>query len=340
MIKYTIIMPMFNAEKFLQKNLDFFKKNNRNDIEYLIINDGSTDNSYEIVKNSNIKNIKLINQGNHGVSYTRNLGIKEARGKYICFLDSDDYYEDDILDFFDNIYEKDYDVIRFGYYISTKSKKIIGKYLRENIVIDNYNKNRENFKLLYTSCLLNPPFNQLIKKDILLDNNIYFNKNYKYGEDLDFNRRLMHHVNKVFFSDKILYNYVVNGSSTTNNETLKNVEKCIEDALNIHINGFKMCKKDCPKYLNKCYYNVSVELTTVIRRLFFVKSLKLKDIRKKLNEINQNKNIIYLKKFEKNYDSTKFYKKVIIRNASYITLIYFKYYYRLKKFIANLIKYK
>lgn len=339
MIRYTIIMPMFNAEKFLKKNLTFFKNNNRNDIEYLIINDGSTDNSYEIVKNANIENVILIDQKNLGVSYTRNIGIKNARGKYICFLDSDDYYEENILDFFDSIYDKDYDLIRFGYYISTKSKKIIGNHFKENTVINNYKKNSENYKILYTTSLLNTSVNQLIKRKILINNNIYFNKIYKYGEDLEFNIRLMHHVDNVFFSKKILYNYFRNEDSTTNKETVENVEKCIDDAINIHVNRFRMCQLDCPKHLNECYYNVSLELTTVLRRLLFLKNIKLRDIKKKINDIKKNENIIYFNQFNKKYNSTKFYKKSIIKKANYISLIYFKVYYNLKKTIANLIKY-
>ena len=320
MIRYTIIMPMFNAEKFLKKNLTFFKNNNRNDIEYLIINDGSTDNSYEIVKNANIENVILIDQKNLGVSYTRNIGIKNARGKYICFLDSDDYYEENILDFFDSIYDKDYDLIRFGYYISTKSKKIIGNHFKENTVINNYKKNSENYKILYTTSLLNTSVNQLIKRKILINNNIYFNKIYKYGEDLEFNIRLMHHVDNVFFSKKILYNYFRNEDSTTNKETVENVEKCIDDAINIHVNRFRMCQLDCPKHLNECYYNVSLELTTVLRRLLFLKNIKLRDIKKKINDIKKNENIIYFNQFNKKYNSTKFYKKSIIKKANYISL--------------------
>lgn len=78
-------MPVYNAENFLSKNLTFFKNIKRDDIELLIVNDGSTDNSLEIIKSYSIKNFTIIDQENHGVSYSRNVGIKKQKESIFLF---------------------------------------------------------------------------------------------------------------------------------------------------------------------------------------------------------------------------------------------------------------
>ena len=108
-------MPVYNAENFLSKNLTFFKNIKRDDIELLIVNDGSTDNSLEIIKSYSIKNCTIIDQENHGVSYSRNVGIKKAKGKYISFLDCDDFLNDNIFETIDKYINDNYDVIRYSF---------------------------------------------------------------------------------------------------------------------------------------------------------------------------------------------------------------------------------
>lgn len=338
MIKYTIVMPMYNAEKLLYRNLEFFRKNQRDDIEYLIINDGSNDQSYQIVGQSKIKNITLLNQENHGVGYTRNVGIQKAKGKYICFLDCDDFYEENIFSFFDSIYEENYDLVRFGYKL-INDKKVIERCSIQYQVFEKFSYDKENFKQLYTSSLLNTVWNQLIKKEILLKNNILFQPQYKYAEDLEFNLRLFHCVDHVLFSDKIIYNYYENGASTTRCLSLSNVEKCIHDALDIYVLELKMCEVDCPQFLKKCYFHVTYELTLAIKRLFFVKKLNLRSVMKKIMDLKKNENIIYLKKYVNVFPATNFYKMIILNKCNYFALFCFKCYYKFKRLVAKLIKY-
>lgn len=96
MKKVSIIIPAYNVEKYIPRTLESIKSQTFKDIEVIVINDGSTDNTLTIVKNF-LKNVdfsyKIITQKNQGVSAARNRGIKEAKGKYICFLDGDDFYD-------------------------------------------------------------------------------------------------------------------------------------------------------------------------------------------------------------------------------------------------------
>ena len=94
-IKVSIVIPVYNVEKYLEECIESAIKQSLNDIEIICINDGSTDSSLEILKKYEKKysNIIVISQENKGLSASRNVGIRKAKGKYIYFLDSDDFID-------------------------------------------------------------------------------------------------------------------------------------------------------------------------------------------------------------------------------------------------------
>ena len=98
--KVSIIVPIYNVEKYLPKCVNFIVKQTLKDIEIIAINDGSTDNSYDIIKKFSIEDsrIKIINQNNCELSNARNLGLKFAKGEYISFIDSDDYIDKTMIE--------------------------------------------------------------------------------------------------------------------------------------------------------------------------------------------------------------------------------------------------
>ena len=87
----SIIVPIYNAEKYLNKCLDSLINQTKKELEFVLINDGSTDKTDSIIKNYNDKRIKYFKNKNQGIGKTRNFGISKSSGKYIMFLDSDDY---------------------------------------------------------------------------------------------------------------------------------------------------------------------------------------------------------------------------------------------------------
>lgn len=89
----SVIIPFYNEEEYIEKALISVLNQTYENLEILLINDGSTDNSLKIVKKFNDKRIKIIESTNNGVSIARNIGIKESKGNYLCFLDADDYWE-------------------------------------------------------------------------------------------------------------------------------------------------------------------------------------------------------------------------------------------------------
>ena len=98
-ILISVIIPTYNNGKFLDKCIESILSQTYCEFELLIINDGSTDNTIDILKyyGQKDKRIKLFNIENNGVSFARNLGISKAKGEYICFIDSDDWVEKDYL---------------------------------------------------------------------------------------------------------------------------------------------------------------------------------------------------------------------------------------------------
>ena len=115
MPKFSIIIPVYNTEKYLDKCLSSVFNQTFSDYEVIVVNDGSTDSSDEIIKKFEKKysNLKYIIKENGGLSSARNRGVSESSGDYILFLDSDDYYENDLLFKLSNNLDN-CDVIRFG----------------------------------------------------------------------------------------------------------------------------------------------------------------------------------------------------------------------------------
>ena len=103
MKKFSIIVPVYNVENYLEKCLDSLINQKHNSYEIIIINDGSTDNSQRIIDNYKKKYPKLISsykKGNGGLSSARNYGIEKSTGEYLLFVDSDDYISENCLEIY------------------------------------------------------------------------------------------------------------------------------------------------------------------------------------------------------------------------------------------------
>ena len=98
MVKISVILPVFNGEKYINKSIESVLNQSFMDFELIIINDGSNDNTLDVINSFSDDRIKLINQSNHGPGYSRNRGLEIASGEYIMFLDADDWFRDDALE--------------------------------------------------------------------------------------------------------------------------------------------------------------------------------------------------------------------------------------------------
>lgn len=174
MIKLSVIIPVYNTEKYLQNCLDSIFRQNFSDFEVICIDDGSTDNSLDVL--AQYSNITVIKQTNKGSGVARNLGLQYAKGEYVLFVDSDDWLIDGALKKIVYAVENlDLDILIFGGKIYSKGKlrrgsyssnKISKKYL--NQVFSKYEFKDEIFKFPSVA------WTKLYKRDFLIKNNIRF----------------------------------------------------------------------------------------------------------------------------------------------------------------------
>ena len=213
-IKVSVIVPIYNTEKFLRKCIESIVNQTLEEIEIILINDGSTDNSHIICEEYSRKypkKIRYINNKNIGCSATRNLGISLAKGEYIAFVDSDDYIEQEM---YQEMYEKakkeNLDIVVCGInYINEQTQKI-----KKSIPI---NIKEKNDYLYYKNKMANP-VNKLFKKSLI--KSILFPVEIHSGEDIVFCFKGILTVKYISHIEKPYYNYVYHG-----NNSIFNLEK-------------------------------------------------------------------------------------------------------------------
>ncbi len=217
--KISVVVPIYNAETFLEKCLTSIVNQTYKDLEIILINDGSTDSSLAICEKytKSDQRIKLINQENKGVSTARNRGIEESTGKYIIFIDADDYIE---LNMFEvlatEMFEYDVDMTMCGYKkvdiagnILFESKALVEKYFDEE-VFRQYLFEGDYYREILC--------NKLFKTDIIKKNNIRFREDIHINETIIFILDFVIYSRKFIYENKLLYNYVYHKNSALNSK--------------------------------------------------------------------------------------------------------------------------
>ncbi|HDU8648013.1 glycosyltransferase [Morganella morganii] len=217
-MKYSVIIPAYNIENHCYDILTFIERTKklRNDIEYIIINDGSTDKTDDILSSEH--GFLYISQTNKGVSASRNLGITLSSGKYILFLDADDYFSENIFTLLDSHIEKNSnsDIYTFNYSINKIS---MNKKMHTPIIMHPH-KIMHLFlyqKLHLCICSI------CMKRSFILENKIQFPTKYSFGEDIFFMlQSLIHSKNNVYYIPDVLFNYNLSQSGTVQSVVTKN----------------------------------------------------------------------------------------------------------------------
>lgn len=189
MIKYSIVIPVYNTAKYISKCLDSIMIQDYDNYEVVIINDGSTDESLVEVQKyvDKIKNIKILSQENSGVSSARNIGIKEAVGKYILFIDSDDYIEKTYINTINRVMENQKYVAVFNDLIRDTPQGFTFTHVSNSFFTDEISIEKGIEYCIDDSKYGGAPHNRVFERKILIENNIFFNTDIDYGEDLLFN---------------------------------------------------------------------------------------------------------------------------------------------------------
>lgn len=268
MPKVSVIVPIYNVEEYIEKCLETLVNQTLQEIEIILVNDGSKDSSGEIAKRyqkTYPDKIVYLEKENGGLSDARNFGIPHATGEYIAFLDSDDYVE---LTMYQEMYEiakkENSDMVECNFYweYPKKCKTDIG-------VI--YHDSKEMLEKVRVVA-----WNKLIRREILEQTQIQFPKGYRY-EDVEFTYKLIPHIKKVSFLKKPCIHYVQRDGSIANSQNERNKE--IFDVLE-HVMGYYQEKRIFEEY--------QVPLEYIYTRYLLCSSLlrmvKIKDkkIRKEL----------------------------------------------------------
>lgn len=242
--KFSVIIPVYNAEKYLDRCISSVTRQTYKDIEIILIDDGSKDRSGTICDEYAKKDdrIKVVHQENLGVSTSRNVGIKKSKAPYIVFVDSDDWIEIYMLDKLNNIIESsEVDCIIYN----------LNNIIKSNFILENELIN-SMIRLIKTETI-NPPWNKVYKRDIIEKYNIQFDKEIQIGEDLLFNIKYISKIKKLYLLNERLYNYVMENNHSLTRKYKKNkyeqlmfVDSRVKEDLKTYSNKRLL---ECEKYV-------------------------------------------------------------------------------------------
>jgi len=232
MVKLSVIVPVYNVEHYLDRCLKSILAQNFSDYEVILIDDQSTDDSFKIMQNySREYGFKIIrNFENVGLSATRNVGISKAVGKYIYFLDSDDWLDSDMFSTIISIMESDnLDLIFFDFYLA-KSKE---KYISQNLYFNRPNGIVSSVELLehiFKQRLGDYSWSRVVRRSVLIDNNIRYPSDTRVFEDLAVTYQVIENSNRIrLIENKFYYYFRKNPKSLTNSFTYDGYLESLEN---------------------------------------------------------------------------------------------------------------
>lgn len=212
MKKLSVIVAAYNVEKYIDKCLNSLVNQTYKEMEILVVNDGSTDNTRDIIRKyeKNYKNLKLLDKKNEGLSSARNFALKDVKTKYVTFVDGDDYLDLNTYNIgMKKIEDEESDLMIFNYKKIYPQKithvKLNEKIYKKDFLKYLFSKSKEADIVVW---------NKIFKKEIIEKNNIYF-ENKAYFEDTGFIFRYLYFVKNVSLINLPLYNYVQRQNSIT-----------------------------------------------------------------------------------------------------------------------------
>lgn len=308
-LKVSIIIPVYNVEKFLEECILSILNQTYKNLEIIIVNDGSKDSSMSIIEKFLKKDsrIKVINKKNGGLSSARNSGIEISTGDYLMHVDGDDFIKKDTIEkMVRKIYEskENIDVVIGDIelkYEGSASKIKKDSNMKDGEIYSGFHYLEKYFfvgKACYSSC------NKLWKRSLYIDNNIRHPLEISLGEDSNTVVRLMFHAKKILKLDSSVYNYRINEDGMTNSKT----KKILEYKKSIELLESYFSQRDMLEYFKK--YKISYTFFSLYGHVLY---LSKRDILKKYKN---NSNYITTRNLFKNDIKNIVKDKVFIENIS------------------------
>lgn len=321
----SIIIPMYNAANSIERCLKSIVGQLicKDYIEIIVIDDGSKDDCFKLVQKYCDKYdcIRIIRQNNKGVGYARNVGIENAKGKYIWFVDADDMLYSNALNFnfLNELLNSDYDMYIFGIekIYGNKKTEIVNS---NNLEIQSQMELKNSFNSIFLENLLNPLWNKIFLRSFIQNNEIRFS-NLKTGEDAEFNYKAIGLADKIKVINKIKYIYYLDSVTSVKKDYYDNH---LVDAYSRLLKMSKMLQ------MKKMDVNSEVKRREVLDVVFG----------EELNIFNKNRQISYInyRKYIKNnimmcslmreigfsFSNKKYLLKAIIAKNTLLSYFYIK----------------
>ena len=308
----SVVVPIYNKEKYLDRCLKTISEQTYRNLEIVLINDGSTDNTEEICKKWLKKDNRIlyIAKSNGGVSDARNLGLEKSNGEYITFVDPDDYLKDDCLEVLLDCLERENGDISYCYSWDLNEKSLLKTTVSNETGKKFVHKKDEYYwygKRTHDVC-----WGALYRKDIL--DNVKFSKSFTVGEDTLFFAEAFFKANKVIEIDVAKYCYYVNQESVTKKLKWENAESELNAWL-------KVC--DLYKDFPSAYISAKAAYAARCKKLaveyYVIKEADIRELKMKYK-----KNILYLLKMQYKNKEFSLFIKSIFAFVSWNVYLYLK----------------
>ena len=301
MPKVSVIIPVYNTGKYIKKSLDSVKNQTMKDLEIIIVNDGSTDNSEDIINNWIKENTDIVIQyykkENGGLSSARNYGIDKANGKYIMLLDSDDYIDSQLFKNLEQYIDDEIDLIKFKMIKVNNNgeeiEKLSGPVFEKCTGEEAFEKLVGNDNFLEVACIY------LYRRDFFVENKFTYKTKNKYHEDFGLTPLIIINAKTVVSTNVYGYYYMQTENSIMRNEDYnKNIQKAKDvlahyDNMIEKINDYKILEKT--KDLVKRYYTntliIKAEELKAPEKQEYLKQVKERKVYKNIKPINLKQRI-------------------------------------------------
>lgn len=221
----SVIVPIYNSEKYLDRCIGSICKQTYTNLEIILVNDGSLDNSLEVCEKFAGEDDRILIKdiANGGVSNARNVGILSSLGEYIQFLDSDDFMlETYISVLYNHLKSHQADMVICSIQDLDNDLNKLDYKDAKNHVLDLSNPDKEGIFNLFDKFLIFGPVNKLFKKSILKDNSILYDTTISYGEDLLLNLEYLKYSKKIVCTNQVYWPYVQDNSNSLSNKRRDN----------------------------------------------------------------------------------------------------------------------
>lgn len=263
-MKVSIIIPVYNGETYIDCCLSSCINQTYNNIEIICINDGSTDNTLEHIKKftNKYKNIVLINQNNMGVSVARNVGIQKATGKYLMFVDADDYIAETMVEtLLTKLIQAHADAVKCN--IDTTLKFLQHSFIEEEHFYEGKEfKDLLSQELLEDNNIFSSTWNGLYKKELCS----HFPIDLRIGEDVIFNFKYFLKCSNVLLIKEKLYYYRDNQNSTTHTQNVNTILKNLE-----YFNSYNYVEKFLKSEKIQIDQNIFLEKSPIINYAIYIR---------------------------------------------------------------------